>query len=316
MVENPRDWRLGMFFSLITVMCWGVLVLALKVMVQVLDPATLIWFRFFFSALALTVYVIWQRQIPPVGAAIPWSTLAVAVIFLSANYWLFLLGVELTTPNNAQILIQLGPMALGLFSLWWFKEKYNLWQWLGVAILIAGLVLFSHSQILNLVTTLGKYLWGNTVLVFAALVWAIYGIAQKELLRNYSSAVVMWGLYSGATLIFTPFAHPSQLLHLSPLLWVILLFCAANTVVAYGSFAAALEHWDASRVSAVLVLVPLITLMASATLPHFLPNLVPPEPLTLTGLVGALLVVLGSLLTALAKHTSNQPPQPQPESSS
>jgi len=301
-VENARNWRLGMFFSLVTVVCWGVLVLALNIVVKVLDPATLIWFRFLFSAIALTIYVTWQQQIPTAGAVIPWRTLAVAVIFLSANYWLFLLGVQLTTPNNAQVLIQLGPMALGLFSLWWFKEKYNLWQWLGVVLLIAGLVMFSHSQVLTLVTTLAKYLWGNTVLVLAALVWAIYGIAQKELLRNYSSAVVMWGLYSGATLVFTPFAHPQQLLSLSPLMWAILLFCAGNTVVAYGSFAAALEHWDASRVSAVLVLVPLITLMASAILPHFFPTLVPPEPLTLSGAIGALLVVLGSLLTALAKH--------------
>jgi drug/metabolite transporter (DMT)-like permease len=285
-------------------------------MLQVLDPATLIWFRFLFSALALTVYVAWQQQMPNRWSAVPWGTLAIAVVFLSGNYWLFLLGVQATTPNNAQILIQLAPMLLGLFSLWWFKEKYSLWQWLGVGILILGLILFSHSQVLGLVTTLSTYLWGNTILIFGALSWAIYGIAQKQLLRHYVSPVVMWGLYTGATLLFTPFAHPQQLLSLSPFFWAILLFCAANTVVAYGSFAAALEHWEASRVSAVLVLVPLITLIASAVLPNFFPTLIPPEPLTLSGVIGALLVVLGSLLTALAKHNSRQPPlKPKPESS-
>ena len=41
----------------------------------------------------------------------------------------------------------------------------------------------------------------------------------------------------------------------------LLVFCSLNTVIAYGAFGEAMSHWDASRVSAVIALSPLLTLL-------------------------------------------------------
>jgi drug/metabolite transporter (DMT)-like permease len=71
-----------------------------------------------------------------------------------------------------------------------------------------------------------------------------------------------------------------------------------NTLVAYGAFASALEHWEAARVSAVIALTPLATLAFSSLAPSFCPRASRAEALSAPS--GAALVVGGSLLVALA----------------
>jgi drug/metabolite transporter (DMT)-like permease len=76
-----------------------------------------------------------------------WALLAVAVLGLAANFLAFLVGLDLTTPANAQVLIQLAPMLLGLGSLVVFGERYERLQWLGIGVLVLGLLVFFASQL-------------------------------------------------------------------------------------------------------------------------------------------------------------------------
>jgi drug/metabolite transporter (DMT)-like permease len=94
-----------------------------------------------------------------------------------------------------------------------------------------------------------------------------------------------------------------------------LVFCCANTLIGYGAFAEALEHWEMSRVSAVLALAPLTTLSGMWLIERIAPHLLEPEGLNPTSIVGALLVVSGSALCALGTQESKQleevrPPEP------
>ncbi|ELS31664.1 MULTISPECIES: DMT family transporter [Pseudanabaena] len=299
--------RLGLALSLLTVLLWGLLAIALKIVLQQLDPFTVTWFRFTFAGIVLGGYLAIRRQLPT------WQQLKkvslpvflVAVAGLSLNYILFLTGLGKTSANNAQVLTQLAPMMMGIASLIIFKEKYNYQQWVGVAILICGLVLFSHEQVRSLVINLNSYMWGNTLLILGAIVWAFYGLAQKQLLLNLPSTSVLLCLYLSAAVLFSPLAHPERLLTLSGMHLIALIFCALNTVIAYGAFAAALEHWEASRVSVILTLAPIVTLTASSILPSFVPQLLSPSPLSLLGWIGAIAVVVGSMTTSLGTNLRN-----------
>ena len=55
---------------------------------------------------------------------------------------------------------------------------------------------------------------------------------------------------------------------LSNLQWALLAFCGVNTLIAYGSFAEAMAHIEASKVSAILALTPLITVTTVHLIPH------------------------------------------------
>jgi drug/metabolite transporter (DMT)-like permease len=81
--------------------------------------------------------------------------------------------------------------------------------------------------------------------------------------------------------------------------WALLLFGIFNTLGAYGCFAEALAHWDASRVSATLTVTPVVTILAVLGILAVWPTADIGEPLDALGWAGAALVVGGSMMAAL-----------------
>ncbi|MFB2838754.1 DMT family transporter [Floridanema evergladense] len=301
--QSSGKWRLGLALSLLTVLLWGVLPIALKVTLQGLDPYTVTWFRFLMSFILVGVYLATRKQLPSREKlrSLPLRLLGVASVFLAFNYILYLLGLSYTNPANAQVLIQLAPVLMGLGGIYIFKERYTLMQWIGLGMLTLGFALFFNEQLKTLLTVQGKYLFGSGLIVIAAIVWAIYGLAQKQLLQQLTSANVMLLIYGICAVLFAPFAHPESILNLTPLQFCMLIFCGLNTVIAYGAFAESLEHWEASRVSAVLSTTPIVTLISVWMVALLFPTWIVKNNLTFLGVLGALLVVVGSMTVALGK---------------
>lgn len=309
--QSSGRWQLGFSLALATALLWGVLPIALKVVLQAMDVYTVTWFRFLMS-FGLLALILRLRGALPTGQRLRSAglkLLAIATVFLAINYLCFLQGLNLTTPANSQVIIQCAPVFFGIGALLIFRERYNLSQWLGLSVLTAGMSLFFNDQLQALVAAPQTYLWGTAILVVAAITWAVYAIAQKQLLLTLSSAEIMLVIYGGSALLFTPAATPSQVLTLTPLQGAMLLFSGLNTLLAYGAFAEALDHWEASRVSAVLSLTPIITLASVFAVSAVFPRLIQPEQMTLMGLIGAVLVVAGSLALALGR---DHRPKPMP----
>jgi drug/metabolite transporter (DMT)-like permease len=144
-------------------------------------------------------------------------------------------------------------------------------------------------------------LWqGALLIVLAAVAWAIYALAQKRLLRSFSSAATMMSIYLFATVTLGPLASPRSLGTLGAATWLVVGYCALNTLIAYGAFAEALNHWEASRVSTVLALTPLGTLACGMLLALMLPGFPPPDDIDRVSIVGASMVVAGSMTTSMA----------------
>lgn len=303
--RSSGRWRLGLFLSLVTVALWGVLAVALKLILSVLDVYTVTWFRFLVSFTLLGIYLFATHQLPNLKK-LRFSSLGLlglATLGLALNYILFLAGLNQTSPNNSQVLIQLAGLMFGFGSLIIFKERYTKLQWFGVASTVMGLVMFFHEQLRTLIANASSYLLGSLMLVAAAIAWAFYALAQKQLLRDLSSSAVMFCIYGGSMLLFSPMATPAKILTISPWAMGILAFCAMNTLIAYGAFAESLEHWEASRVSAVLSLTPLVTLASTSLLPLVWQNSPIVDPLTGLGWIGAVFVVIGSLTVSLGKNS-------------
>jgi len=306
MHQSSGRWHLGLALSLLTVFLWGILPITLAITLQELDPYTVTWFRFLVSFALLGIYLGWQGKLPKLKNFAGWKLLAIATVFLATNYILFLIGLALTTPNNAEVIIQLAGVLMGLGGLVIFRERYTLAQWIGVGVLTLGFALFFHEQLTNLITAQTKYLFGSGLIVLGAAAWAIYALAQKQLLQSLSSSNIMLMIYGGCAILFTPFAAPLKILTLHPFHFGMLVLCALNTLIAYGAFAESLEHWDASRVSAILALTPIVTLVVSWLVSSLTPNLLTPEHLTSLAIFGAFFVVCGSAAIAISKSPEKQ----------
>lgn len=87
---------------------------------------------------------------------------------------------------------------------------------------------------------------------------------------------------------------------LSAFQYAVLAYSCANTLIAYGCFAEALQHWEATRVSAIVATTPLLTLVMSVAARAVWPEQILPEELNPLALGGAVLVVIGSVMAALA----------------
>lgn len=310
--RNSGHWKLGLALSLVTASLWGTMPNILAIALQVIDTYTLTWFRFLSSFVLLGTYLS-VRQIMTLQLEIPkgllafqhlkrssWILLTIAVLGVGLDYPLYLLGMARTSPANAEVVIQLAPVLMGLGAIVIFKERYTYQQWTGVGILTAGFLLFFHEQFQSLVTASASYIFGSCLVMLAAIAWAAYALAQKQLLHFLPSEIVMLTIYGACTLLYTPVAQPRQLLGLAPIYTVILLLCGFSTLISYGAFAESLEHWEASKISAVQSLTPIITIVTSWLLGAVLPMLTPTQ-LSLFAILGAVLVIFGSMLIALGQ---------------
>lgn len=299
---------LGAALASTTMLMWGALPIALEAVLRQIDPMTLNWARFATSTAVLFGVLAVRGNLPRLHD-LDRSNLvliAIAAVGLAANYAAYILGLARTSAADAQVIIQLAPVLLSACGVLIFRERFTRWQWTGLAVLLVGLLAFAAGRSGD-PTAKNSLASGQALIVFAALVWVVYGLAQKQLLHTLSSPHIMLCLYAGGALAFTPFIELAGFGNLDATGWVLLGFCAANTIVAYGAFAEALEHWEASRVGAVLALTPLVTLVLSTVLAALWPESVPAPHLSLTSWGGALLVVAGSLLASLAARRVSAP---------
>lgn len=293
-------WRLGLSMALLTALSWATLPMALKITLEQLDPYTLTWFRFLVAALAMFAWLAWRGGFGGFAGlgARRWLLLLLAALGLIGNYVFYLLGVQHTSPGNAQLLIQLAPLLMALGGIFIFRERYAPAQWLGLAVIAFGLGLFFRDQVARAGADSG-YALGSAWVVAAAVVWAGYALLQKQMLTRLSSSAIQCFIYALAAVLLLPLAQPRTLLAVDGRHAWLLAFCAANTLVAYGAFAEAIAHWQASRVSAVLAATPLMSLAAIALVHGLSPASIAAERVGALGYAGALLVVVGSAMSSL-----------------
>ncbi|BAQ76099.1 MULTISPECIES: DMT family transporter [Pseudomonas] len=294
-------WVYGLFLALLTALLWGILPIKLKQVLLVMDPVTVTWFRLLVSGGCLFLYLAAVRRLPRwrlLGPKGIWLV-PISVLGLVGNYVLYLMGLNLLSPGTAQLVVQMGPILLLIASVFVFKERFSLGQGLGLLVLLIGFGLFFNQRLTELLTSLSDYTAGVLTILAASAVWTFYALGQKQLLSVWNSLQVMMVIYLFCALLLTPWVHPLEALELSPLQGWLLLACCLNTLIAYGAFAEALAHWEASRVSATLAITPLVTFAAVAWAAWVWPEHVQAEQINGLGYGGALLVVLGSALTAL-----------------
>jgi len=305
-MANTGNWKIGIVLSLITATMWGFLPIAITPLLGSLDPYTITFYRLSGGGIIIFIWLVLTGH-KPSKVKITKSLilfLSVATLFLCANYYSWLKGLELTTPATAQVVIQIAPMLLLFGSVFFFHESFSAKQAVGVAIFIAGLLLFFNQRLVSLLSELSSYNVGIYYIVFASVTWAIYGLAQKKLLQDFQALELIFIIVTAGSLVFLPLASPAKIVELNnQQLWM-LGFGAINTAVAYGCFTQAMHSWDTSRVSAVVAIVPVLTLSIGYLQHRIFPDFMPAEPINTLSIIGAIIVVIGSAITALSKAST------------
>ena len=155
--------------------------IALKVAVREVEPVTIVWFRFVIAFLLLAVMATVKNPASFKILIKPPLLVILAAAGLTWNYMSFMLGIHYTTPSNAQLFIQTGPIMLAIAGVVFFKEKIRRNQIIGFAIAIAGLSFFYSDQLSAFFDAKGEYNKGVVFVLSSAVAWAIYAVSQKKL---------------------------------------------------------------------------------------------------------------------------------------
>ncbi len=301
-MQNPAQSHVaGFFLSLVAAIMWGMLPVALKELLAGMDATTIVWYRFLVAGIVLFIWLAVKRQLPKViqaGIRIRWF-LFIAAACLCSNYFLFSYSLNFVNGETSEAVIQLTTLFLILGGVVIYKEPFFGIQKLGTLLIVIGLLLFFNDRLTGLTSFENRETTGVLIVVVAAITWTAYALLQKKLLLNFSSVQILFSIYVFSIVVLLPFITPSSLWQLTQLQLWLLVFCCINTLVAYGCFAEAMNCWDASKVSAVLALAPLFTIGSLKLVVFLNPGYEFSDRLTMLSIFGALLLVVGSALTAL-----------------
>jgi LPXTG-motif cell wall-anchored protein len=292
----------GLFYTLITVLMWGVLAIALKVATKEIDSPTIVWFRF---SLAFSALFAWMAVKSPKELKIlykPSWLIILSSIALAWNYMGFMLGILYTSPSNAQVAIQAGPLLLAVFGILFFKEKISLIQIAGFLLSILGFWIFYRQHVSAVPAGQeGLYTKGMLITFSGAVAWAIYAAFQKKLVVHYPVGTLNVFIFGLPVLLYLPFVNFESLAHLSIGYWALLVFLGANTLISYGCLSLALKYLEAGKVSIIIILNPIITFILMGILTALSVDWITGEHFSVLSITGALIALGGAILVIRKK---------------
>lgn len=302
MHTSSGRWLLGLALALTTAILWGLLPVVMKEVLKGMDAYTVTWYRFTVAGVCLFTYLCLKGKLPRFKnfGYKGYLLLLLAMLGLLGNYVTYMMGLNLLTPGTTQLMMQIGQIMLIVSSVIIFKESFNHVQVMAVIILLVGFLLFFNQRLIELLTSLGSYTIGIIILVISSMLWTGYALCQKQLLVQWNSMQILMMIYLGSSLFLFPTSHPSQIAQLTSLQFWLLVFSCANTIIAYGAFAEALAHWEASKVTATLAIAPLVTFIGATLGAFFWPAYFIADSLNILAYLGAIIVVMGSALVALS----------------
>ena len=219
----------------------------------------------------------------------------------------YMLGIHYTTPSNAQLFIQTGPLLLALAGFVIFKEKIRRNQFIGFILAIIGLSAFYRDQLHAFFESQGKYNLGVLIILSSAVAWAIYAISQKKLVTKHPVESLNLFLFGFPAIIYIPFVDFSCLYNLHYSWWLLLFFLGANTFIAYTCLGNALKYIEANKVSIIIILNPLITFLTMGILTELKVDWVAHERFSAITIFGASLVFTGAILVARKTRKNKYP---------
>ena len=298
-MDFQKNQSKGILYACITALMWGVLAIALKLMLNDLDPASVVFVRFSIAFIFLFIFHIIRD---PASLRIfrhPPILLPVAALFLAYNYYGFIVGLKYTTPASSQVFIQIGPVCLAMGGIIFFHEQVTLRQFFGFLLLIFGFSLY-YYELVHGHSGQGKlFIQGVLWLISGGISWSVFALIQKKLLKDYKASDLNLFIYGFCALLMLPFFNFHAAMGLSLPSWSNLIFLGLNTLIAYNCFALAMQYSDANKISVIVTLNPVLTFVIMYFLGVFQVSWIAHEHFTLVNISGAIIALMGALMVVL-----------------
>lgn len=274
---------------------WGSTFIASKVLLEELEPIEILIYRFVIGYLTLTI--IKPKPMPFQGVAKEaWCFLAGA-LSVSLYFMCESSALQYTNAGNVGIIVSLAPIFTALLAFIFVKEeKPSFWYYIGFVLAISGIALINWNAIMYFHFDIRGY----TLAIAAAFSWAMFSIVMKgkihlkKYLLESTKRILFYGILTSIPLLYVF----GVTLDVS----VLTQGKVIGNLLFLGIFASGFGYWawnwlisvlGAVKASVFIYIIPVVT--------FFVAFLVLGEEITLNTIFGAVLVILGLILSEKKK---------------
>jgi drug/metabolite transporter (DMT)-like permease len=241
----------------VTVVLWASAFPAIRAGLEDFSPGTLALVRLAVASVAMGL--LWtrgRRRMPARGDL--GTVMVIGLLGFTAYNLALNEGERTVTAGSAALIVNTVPVLTAIFAALVLGERLPRPAWLGIAISFAGVTVITAGE--------GDGISADPavlLVLLAAVAQASFFVLQKPQLRRYGALeLTMWGIWAGTLplLAFSPAAvsdlQRASAEGIAAAVWLGL-FPGA---IAYATWASALARSDASRLTPVLYLVPVVAI--------------------------------------------------------
>lgn len=182
-----------------------------------------------------------------------WRLVLASVFGIGGNQYIFLQGLNLTSPVDSAIIATTGPVIVLVLSALLGRDKITFLKSVGIGVGACGaLLVILYGGISNFGT---GHLTGNLLVFASAFSYACYLIVVKDLMAKYSPITIMSWIFGVSALFMTPLlwddlANGTNWSEIPPHIWGAIIFVIVGaTWIAYICVASSLKILKPTTVS-------------------------------------------------------------------
>jgi drug/metabolite transporter (DMT)-like permease len=265
--------------------------LVAKTVTADVHPVVLTFLRNSISLIAMLVMFLVREKRIKVEREDILALIWLSFLAVPMNQFLYLYGIKFTLASNGALLYAMTPAMLLILSAVFLNERMTPMKILGVITAFLGISIVMFEKGIDLSS---DYFYGNMMIFFAVIAWALFAIQGKKLVKKYGAFHITALSMIGGALMFLPVGGYYFAVNGMPMItpgnWGSILYLSLITsVVSYMLWFYALGRMDTTKVAVFANAQPILTTILAVT---FLD-----QPLTSAFLIGGTITIAGVLLT-------------------
>lgn len=292
-MKAPNKKIVGHILALITIIVWGSTFISTKMLLSEFTPVQIMLCRF-----AIAYVVLWlirpkidKTELKDELLFFLMGIFGCTVYFMTENT-----ALKYTLASNVSIIVASAPIITAILAHFFIKgERLNKNIGLGFAVAFAGviMVVFNGQFVLKLNPA------GDALSLGAAVSWAIYSVILRTCVDKYNSVMLtrklmFYGfitafpvaLIQGERMPFEAFGNPEML-------FCILFLGVVGSGICYVLWNIAISRLGVVTTNNYIYINPFVTLVTG--------GIVLKEPITVMGVVGAVLIISGIVIASKKK---------------
>ncbi len=277
---------------LASVVAWGVNFPVAKTVLNEMQPMVFSATRYLAASAFLFMILIIRRESMAITfkEAVQLMGLGLLGITLFQGFWAF--GLSMTLASKASIFIATTPI-FGALVAGFTGQWPSIKAWIGILLSIFGIVVLVNNSLTH-IDLGGGTLIGDMLVLFGAIIWAIYTAASGPMILKRGAFVVLaWGMFFGSLFLMI-FALPGIIEHnwkaMSSTAWLSWFFSTIiGSAFAFVWYYQGFARLGITRAMVYTYLIPVVAVITSVSFFG--------ETLSIIQFGGAVIVLLGISLS-------------------